>query len=50
MQAKYWQIVTAHPLPKDLERNQPELSDRALSYLIMLIVLAVNVDDICTHH
>ena len=43
--------VTAHPLPKDLENNQPELSsNRALCYLIMLMVLAVNVEDVCTHH
>ena len=33
----YWQIVTANPLPKDLESNQPELSsNRALCCLIML--------------
>ena len=47
----YWQIVTAHPLPKDLESNQPELSSNiALCSLIMLMVLAVNVEDVCTHH
>ena len=47
----YWQIVTAHPLPKDLESNQLKLSsNRALCCLIMLMVLAVNVEDVCTHH
>ena len=48
---KYWQIVTAHSLPKDLVSNQPKLSsNRALCCLIMLMVLAVNVEDVCTHH
>ena len=43
--------MTAHPLQKDLESNQPELSsNRALCCLIMLMVLDVNVEDVCTHH
>ena len=47
LSTKYWQIVTPHPLPKDLENNQPELSsNRALCFLIMLVVLAVNVEDV----
>ena len=47
----YWLIVTAHPLPKDLESNQHELSsNRALCCLIMLMLFAVNVEDVCIHH
>ena len=47
----YWQILTANPLPKYLESNRPELSsNRALCCLIMLMVLAVNVEDVCTQY
>ena len=50
MYIMYCQLVTAHPLPKDLESNQPErCSNRAVCSSPILMVFAVNVEDVCSH-